>query len=103
MGYILFKAYYHHFQFYVTIGDFSSGENCVSAAVNHTIYTYGASTKTSLVSIKDFVSVIVHNRYCVKCSLSYTADYTGTCPKSSVMYLLADSSINNLADHDRTG
>ena len=43
------------------------------------------------------ISVIVHNRYCVKCSRSYTADYTGTCPK------LADSSINNLADHDRTG
>ena len=48
------------------------------------------------------LSVIVHNRYCVKCSLFYTADYTGTYPKKSC-HLLADSSINNLADHDRTG
>ena len=37
---------YHRFQFYATIVGFSSGENCVSAAVNHTIY--GASTKLLL-------------------------------------------------------
>ena len=34
------------------------------------------------------ISVIVHNRYCVKCSRSYTADYTGTCPKSPVIFWL---------------
>ena len=34
------------------------------------------------------ISVIIHNRYCVKCSLSYTADYTGTCPKSPVIFWL---------------
>ena len=77
--------HYHRFQFYATIGGFSSGENCVSAAVNHTIY--GVSTKlllSVLQTCKGFcvfkLSVIVHNSYCVKCSLSYTADYTGTCP-----------------------
>ena len=37
---------YHRFQFYATVGVFSSGENCVSAAVNHTIY--GAATKLLL-------------------------------------------------------
>ena len=37
---------YHEFQFYATIGGFASGKNCVSAAVNHTIY--GASTKLLL-------------------------------------------------------
>ena len=37
---------YHRFQFYATIGGFSSEENCVSAAINHTIY--GASTKLLL-------------------------------------------------------
>ena len=37
------KCLYHGFQFYATIGGFSSGENCVSAAVNHTIF--GASSK----------------------------------------------------------
>ena len=37
---------YHRFQFYATVGVFLSEENCVSAAVNHTIY--GASTKLLL-------------------------------------------------------
>ena len=27
-------------------------------------------------------------RFCVKCCLSYTADYTGTCPKSPVIFWL---------------
>ena len=93
---------YHRFQFYATIGGFSSGENCVSAAVNHTIY--GASTKL-LLSVKGFcvfkISVIVHNRYCVKCSLLHSWLYWYLPEKSC--HLLADSSINNLADHDRTG
>ena len=39
------------------------------------------------------ISAIVHNTYCVKCSLSYTANYTEKSEKSS--HLLADSSINN--------
>ena len=43
---ICLRLIYHRFQFYATIGDFSSGENRVSAAVNHTIY--GASTKLLL-------------------------------------------------------
>ena len=34
---ITVQSVYHRFQFYATIGGFSSGENCVSAAVNHTI------------------------------------------------------------------
>ena len=34
------------------------------------------------------ISVVVHNTYCVKCSLSYTADYTSTCPKSPVILWL---------------
>ena len=34
------------------------------------------------------ISVIVHNRFCVRCSLSYTADYTSTCPKSPVIFWL---------------
>ena len=34
------------------------------------------------------ISVIVHNRYCVKYSLSYTADYTGTCPENPVIFWL---------------
>ena len=41
---------------------------------------------------KDFVFLKYgsssHNTYCVKCSLSYTADYTGTCPKSPVIFWL---------------
>ena len=84
---------YHRFQFYATIGSFSSGENCISAAVNHTIY--GKSTKlllSVLQTCKGFcvfkISVIVHNTYCVKCSLSYTADYTDTCPKSPLIFWL---------------
>ena len=84
---------YHRFQFYATIGGFSSGENCVLAAVNNTVY--GALT-IFLLSVlqtgKGFcvfkISVIVHNIYCLKFSLSYTADYTGTCPKSSVIFWL---------------
>ena len=91
-------AGYHRFQFYATIGGFSSGENCVSAVVNHTIY--GASTKP-LLSVLQIcngfcvfkISVIVHNSYCVKCSLSYTALYWYLPEKSC--HLLADSSINN--------
>ena len=57
---------YHRFQFYATTGGFSSGENCVSAAVNHTIY--GASTKlllSALQTCKGFcvfkISVIVRS------------------------------------------
>ena len=34
------------------------------------------------------ISVIVHNTYCVKCSLSYTADYTGLCSKSLFIFWL---------------
>ena len=37
---------YHRFQFYETVGGFSSEENCVSAGINHAIY--GASTKLLL-------------------------------------------------------
>ena len=59
--------------------------------------------KTSLLA-KDFVfkiSVIVHNTYCVKCSLSYTTDYTGTCSKSPVIVWLIRR--YTIADHDWTG
>ena len=41
---------YHRFQFYATIGGFSSEENWFSAAVNHTIY--GASTKLLLLVLQ---------------------------------------------------
>ena len=44
------------------------------------------------------ISVIVHNTYCVKCSLSYTADYTGTCLKNPVIFWLIR--LYTIADHD---
>ena len=49
--------------------------------------------KTSLVGLANlqsqkYRSSSTDNRYCVKCSLSYTADYTGTCPKSPVIFWL---------------
>ena len=82
-------------------GGFSSGENCVLAAVNYIIY--GASTNFSCRSCKLAIkiSVIVHNAYCVKqvkCSLSYTTDYTGTCPKSPLIFWPICRS--TIADHD---
>ena len=53
-------SFYHRFQFYATIGGFSSGENCVSAAVNHTIY--GTSTKlANLQRSLCYRTVIDHN------------------------------------------
>ena len=70
-------------------GVFHQEKTCVSAAVNHTIY--GVSTKLLLL-VKEFcvfkISVIVHNTYCVKCSLSYTADYTGNLPEKSFIFWL---------------
>ena len=52
---------YHRFQFYATVGVFSSGKNCVSAAVNHTIY--GAATKLLLSVLKTCKG------FCVKISV----------------------------------
>ena len=49
--------------------------------------------KKNQMQIKEVVVVVisVHNTYCVKilkCSLSYTADYTDTCPKSPLIFWL---------------
>ena len=44
------------FNFTRPLGGFSSGENCVSAAVNHTIY--GASTKLSPVGLANLQRIL---------------------------------------------
>ena len=75
---------YHRLRFYATIGVFSSREHCVSAAINHIIY--GASSQRLLSVLQTLF--IVHNTYCVKCSLSHRADYAGTCPKRPLIIWL---------------
>ena len=99
---IFFRWFITVFNFTRPLGGFSSGENCFSAAVNHT--TYGASTKLLLSILQTCkgvyvfkISVIVHNTYCVKCSkmfsLLHSWLYWYLPEKSS--HLLADSLINN--------
>ena len=43
-------TFYHRFQFYATIGGFSSEENCVSAAVNHRYHIWKCMRRAGFAS-----------------------------------------------------